>query len=242
MLNLLCRCCIDSTYVFWYNIHVNFRQRKGIAVGRMNGVCEQCGTHFSYFPSEQTGRYCSHPCSVVARDRPLADRISERIQKTDTCWLWTGSCNPHGYGQISVNGRPRLVTRMTWTIHHGSIPPGMNVCHTCDIPACVRPDHLFLGTHSSNMRDMVSKNRHAARTHPERIARGERNGAHTRPDRLCRGESSPAAKLSESDVARIRHLFATESRTRTSLGEEFGVSRQQITRILLGQSWRHLQD
>ena len=73
----------------------------------------------------------------------------------DDCWLWEGCIDRRGYGRI---GRERAHRRM-WQSCHGPIPAGMFVCHTCDNPPCVRPDHLFLGTHTDNMRDMVSKGR-----------------------------------------------------------------------------------
>jgi hypothetical protein len=76
------------------------------------------------------------------------------------CWLWAGSSHWDGYGQLNVNGVPVKTHRLSWELHRGPIPDGMCICHRCDFPPCVNPDHLFLGTFEDNARDMVNKNRH----------------------------------------------------------------------------------
>jgi hypothetical protein len=200
------------------------------------GTCEQCGQPFRYTPGKQTGRWCSRSCLGKDKRTPLDVRFFAKVQKTDGCWVWIGSASPLGYGRINVDGVPRIAPRISWQLHNGDIPDGMSVCHRCDNPRCVNPDHLFLATHSGNMQDMVSKNRHAAKTRPERYARGDRHGSHTHPERWRRGETSPAAKLSDADVERIRHRYATEQCSLTSLGKEFGVSRTHIRRLISGNS------
>lgn len=95
------------------------------------------------------------------RRRPLADRFWEKIEKTDTCWFWTAGMSD-GYGRIN-RGVPTselvLAHRLSWELHFGSIPNGMNVLHKCDSRPCVRPDHLFLGTNVDNTKDRESKGR-----------------------------------------------------------------------------------
>lgn len=78
----------------------------------------------------------------------------------DGCWEWQASTYGIGYGQFHRDGVMTPAHRMAWQLTHGSIPDGMVVCHRCDNPPCVRPDHLFLGTNKDNSRDMVAKGRH----------------------------------------------------------------------------------
>lgn len=109
---------------------------------------------------------------------PVNERFWDKVNKTDSCWLWTSKLNGSGYGVIAVPDDTRgnsscgtrvkrryfLAHRMAWELTHGSIPEDKILCHHCDNPICVRPDHLFLGSHADNIRDKVSKNRQAMGT------------------------------------------------------------------------------
>lgn len=92
--------------------------------------------------------------------RPIADRFMSRVKKTESCWLWTGGRIPNGYGRtkFSASEPAKLAHRLSYEMFVGD-PGGLMVLHHCDVPACVRPDHLFLGTALDNSRDMDLKGR-----------------------------------------------------------------------------------
>lgn len=89
----------------------------------------------------------------------LKERFFKYVNKTDSCWIWTGSPNSTGYGNLDIDGKKVKAHRVSWILHKGEIPEGMYICHTCDTPLCVNPEHLFLGTAKSNMQDMKDKGR-----------------------------------------------------------------------------------
>lgn len=95
------------------------------------------------------------PMGVYPRKkRSLDERFWPRVQKTDTCWLWTGARQPKGYGLIAAGGRggPALLAhRVSYTLTRGAIPNGMELDHLCKIRHCVNPDHLEPVTHSLNV-------------------------------------------------------------------------------------------
>lgn len=100
----------------------------------------------------------------------------ENVRKSDGCWEWTAA-KDRGYGVTWVDGRKTSAHRHAYELEHGKIGNRrLFICHRCDNRACVRPDHLFLGTHSDNMKDMTSKNRQS---------RGAVHGAHWRAKTHC---------------------------------------------------------
>jgi hypothetical protein len=131
------------------------------------------------------------------------------------CWLWGRSGTEVGYGHIFVAGRKRYAHRLSFEMFHGPIPEGACVCHRCDVPACVNPDHLFLGSIAENNRDMLEKGRRASFV-------GEMNGA---------------AKVSRDEVLAIRAAAGSVS----SISRRFGYSRCTVREIRGGKRWAHIQ-
>ena len=93
------------------------------------------------------------------RSIPLKKRLWTKVLKTKTCWEWTATKNPDGYGLIKLEGRMESAHRLVYRLKNGPIPKGLYVLHRCDVPRCVNPKHLFLGTQADNVRDMFRKGR-----------------------------------------------------------------------------------
>lgn len=84
-------------------------------------------------------------------------RFLKRVKKTPGCWEWLASKTTGGYGRFKVGTRDVGAHRFSYTIHKGTIPSGAYVCHSCDNPWCVNPDHLWLGSQADNIKDMCLK-------------------------------------------------------------------------------------
>ncbi len=132
------------------------------------------------------------------------------------CWLWVGAKDGCGYGLFGIAAsRCERAHRFSYRLAHGFIPDDKCVLHRCDTPACVRPDHLFLGTLADNMRDRNEKLRQA---------RGTRNGR---------------AILTAAQVLEIRDARASGEQL-TSIASRFGVAPETVGGIANGRSWRHV--
>lgn len=203
-------------------------------------TCNYCGGKFFHYPSKKR-RYCSDDCDIAMRrkraNESLPERLWSKVDKSGDCWIWQGSMRPNGYGIIGAWGKSISPHRVAYILTYGEIPDGMLVCHTCDNPACCRPDHLFLGTQKENMADMHAKGR--AYTGTRGAARGTRNGAHTKPDRRPRGTRNGNAKLTEQTVKEIR-ARAAAGESKKALAREYGVSDTLIGMVAKRKIWKHV--
>ncbi len=153
----------------------------------------------------------------------LKERFLKHVQKTESCWLWISATNGKGYGMISIyneetkQSRGRLAPRVSWEIFKGDIPKRLFVLHECDNPACVNPDHLFLGNQMDNLKDMIAKGRAK-----KRGLRGEEHNQHI---------------LTEIQVKEIRD----SQEKGVDLANRYGVVPTTISDIRKGKSWGWLQ-
>ncbi len=142
------------------------------------------------------------------------------IDDEKSCWEFTGSRDKDGYGRIGVERKGFKKTykahRLSWTLQNGPIPDENCICHRCDNPPCVRPDHLELGTVWDNNHDKEKKNRDA---------RGERNGMR---------------RLSERHIQEIRDFWDTGQYTQSDLGAIYEVSQSAISKIVTRKRWQHV--
>lgn len=193
---------------------------------RPSRECALCGIVFykEKHESDQQWRlyrrFCSRSCYDCRKKRkspptiPWRERFDRHVmpEPNSGCYLWTATTNEKGYGRFNMDGRLESAHRVAWAAAFGPIPEGMQVLHKCDIPCCVNPAHLFLGTNDDNLADKIAKGRQA------RLA----------------GESNPKAKLTEEQVGLIR----ADPRRVSEIAREFGVSLPTIARIKDGSGWR----
>ena len=150
--------------------------------------------------------------------KTLAERFWEKVDKTEWCWNWTSAVSgSNDYGTFWVGGEKRCkyAHRLSWELVNGPIPEGLVVCHKCDNPKCVRPDHLFIGTTSDNNKDKTDKRRHSY---------GEANKG--------------GGKLNWEKARAIR----ASSVGCTTLGRQYGVSSQTVKAIRRGWIWKQELD
>lgn len=149
----------------------------------------------------------------------LLSRLMARVTITDTCWLWNGPVDKNGYGRMRVGGRKiKGVHRVSLEAHTGQVADGLLVCHHCDTPACVNPQHLYVGTALQNNRDKMQRGRGV----------------------FYHGEESGTSKLTEENVREIVRLYSTGEWRQADLASKYAVSNATIQLILSGKNWKHL--
>lgn len=166
-------------------------------------------------------------------DSTAIARFWSKVDKSGDCWLWTAG-KSKGYGQFSPTRRTHIYAhRLSHELAYGTIPEGLKVCHRCDTPLCVRPDHLFLGTPADNVHDRMSKGR------PNNGPRGETHHYRARPELVRRGERSATAKVSAADVVAIRALRG-EGVVLREIAARFGLSTPHVCDIVNRRCWKHI--
>lgn len=136
------------------------------------------------------------------------------------CWLWTGYKQRFGHGAISRGGKTVLAHRHAWALLKGPLPASACLLHRCDVPACVSPDHLFIGDRATNMADMKAKGRRAY------------------------GEQTGCAKITEAQAKEILAAFRRYGPKRSNASElarRFGIPYQIVVNIGSGRSWNHVR-
>lgn len=161
-------------------------------------------------------------------DETLKSLINDRTLKTSCgCWVWLyGTKEPatdcgfqNTYGLVWDGHKVVTTHRLSFELFNGPIPVGSLVCHTCDVPECCNPAHLFVGTRKSNTYDMIDKGR-------------DNRGAPKR------GEASHLAKLTQSQVTELRRRYAAGEASQRLLGIDYGISQSAVFKIVRRQRWR----
>jgi hypothetical protein len=142
------------------------------------------------------------------------------LHMESACWSWMAHKNQKGYGHFRIVGAIFYAHRASWVINRGPIASGICVCHRCDNPSCVNPDHLFLGTTAENIHDRDAKKRGNQPV----------------------GEAHNSAKLNELQVGEIRSLYATGGISQRKLAAQFKVTQPVVGRIIRRELWKHICD
>jgi hypothetical protein len=147
------------------------------------------------------------------------ERFWSKVDKSGDCWIWMACRVATGYGRFHFAKRATKAHRVAWELTNGAIPDGICVLHRCDVPACVNPAHLFLGTHAENWKDMREKGR----------ASGGR----------LTGSANRNSKLTETTVRAIR-AYCQRGFSYACASRKFGVSDVQVSNIIRRLQWRHI--
>ena len=205
---------------------------EGCSLKVARSTVDMCQKHWGRWKNHADPFWKDHIKIVKPVGKTLEERFWSKVDKNgaiqphmDTpCWLWTGAPSQR-YGQFAFEGQQYAPHRLSWELVNGKMDKDLFACHKCDIPRCVRPDHIFAGTCLENTHDKIAKGRSY---YP-----GAKNPT--------RGERVNTAKLSEDDIRDIRK--------RRDNGEElmpialhYQITRTQVSRIGLRQQWKHVKE
>lgn len=178
-------------------------------VSLRNGNSKSCGCLKSEVLSEKM-KETRLKISGTEQERFIR---SFKVNGLTGCWEWSSYRDKDGYGTISLNYKSVRAHRYSYEFHSGKSANGFLVCHSCDNPGCVNPDHLFIGSAKDNTHDMINKNR----------------------DTII-GEKNCKAKLKDQDIINIRN----SNKTTKELMVIYGLTKHSINNIKAKRTWKHL--
>ena len=151
------------------------------------------------------------------RNRVTKGWILKRIRlDVNGCWIWDNGKDRDGYGLLIHRKKKKKVHRVTYMLWVGRIPKGLSIRHTCDVTRCCNPEHLLIGTHTDNMKDMYDRGRAVD----------------------LRGEGNPMSKLTDKAIRHIRNSDLLQR----ELGEIYSVSNSLVSMVQRGKIWKHVSD
>ena len=178
-------------------------------------------------PPKQPPAVCTHIGGLLERIDSRYDYVKEKLAahsiSESGCWEWSGTKSSDGYGELSIScfgdKRKFRAHRISYAFFNGVDPKEKLVCHHCDNPACINPDHLFLGTHKDNMKDMRSKGREAPQD----------------------GSNNANSSLTTYQAIKVMRAIQ-DGKSNTEIANVFGVKHSTISKIRRGKSWSEVAD
>lgn len=185
--------------------------------------CLACERNFEALASEVKrgqAKFCSRSCGMWHRCGAMTptERFWHHVpsRPVGECWLWKGATTAAGYGHLPENGKLIYAHRFSFRLHFGILSDDMLVCHRCDVPACVNPEHLFPGTDQDNRTDSAMKNR------------------------TIYGERVWSAILTEKKVREIIQMYRVDGVKQSVIASKFGVTPSAVSSIFIGRTWKRV--
>jgi len=182
----------------------------------MEKFCNYCNKKI--IGKHKGAKYCNVGCMALAFKNDPKEHLNKftKLNQENGCIEWIGTKGFFGYGRMYFNGKEDKAHRVSYVLNNGEIPKGLFVCHKCDNPSCVNPEHLFLGTALDNNRDRILKGRSVHLS----------------------GEDVPTSKLTENQVKDIY----VDDRVHTLIAKDFNVTRECVSSIKNKRSWKNVTD